>query len=265
MKLVESALMIALATVLSLIKLVDLPYGGSVTAASMMPLVIIAYRYGVVWGLFTGLAHGLIQFLLGTSVLSWVTGWQSIIAVILLDYLVAFLVIGLAGVFRGMKRQSTALVLGAILAGAARYICHVISGCTVWAGLSIPTTDALVYSLAYNATYMLPETIILAVAVFYLGSALDFRSTAIKRVPAEEKRPVVATVVSLVAKGLLVAAAVFATAEVFAHLQNADTGDFDITGLSNVPWEMVGIVCAVCVVFSVILFVVRNTMSTKKA
>ncbi|MBQ8911953.1 MAG: energy-coupled thiamine transporter ThiT, partial [Clostridia bacterium] len=55
-----------------------------------------------------------------------------------------------------------------------RYICHVISGCTVWAGMSIPTGGAFVYSLIYNATYMLPETIILILVSYYLGTSLDF-------------------------------------------------------------------------------------------
>ena len=83
--LVESAVMVALATVLSLIKIVDLPAGGSVTIASMLPVAVIAYRHGLGWGLGAGRVHGAIQQLLGLSSLSRVTGWQSILAVILLD------------------------------------------------------------------------------------------------------------------------------------------------------------------------------------
>ena len=83
-KLAESGLMLALATLLSLFKLADLPYGGSITAASMLPVLIIALRHGAVWGVFTGFAHGLLQLILGSSVLSWVTGWQAVVAVIVL-------------------------------------------------------------------------------------------------------------------------------------------------------------------------------------
>ena len=99
-KLVESAIMLAIATVLSLLKLIDLPYGGSVTVASMLPIIIISYRHNIKWGLLTGLAFGIIQQLLGLKTLSWVTTWQSILAVILLDYIIAFTVAGLGGIFR---------------------------------------------------------------------------------------------------------------------------------------------------------------------
>ncbi len=157
--LVESAVMLAIATVLSMIKLFNLPYGGSVTIASMLPIIIISYRHGLRWGLLSGLVYGIIQQLLGLDTLSWVTTWQSIVAVILLDYIIAFAVTGFGGVFRKKCSQPMALLLGALLVGLLRYICHVISGATVWAGLSIPTNAAMIYSLGYNATYMIPETI----------------------------------------------------------------------------------------------------------
>lgn len=158
---VECAVMIALSTVLSMIKLIDLPYGGSVTIASMLPVIIISYRHGLGWGLGTGLVHAVIQQLLGLSSLQWVSTWQSILAVVLLDYIIAFMVTGLGGIFRHVvKNQATALSLGTLFVCVLRYLCHVITGATVWAGISIPTKAALIYSLGYNATYMLPETII---------------------------------------------------------------------------------------------------------
>lgn len=186
--LVESAVMVALATVLSRIEIVDLPYGGSVTIASMLPIAIIAYRHGLGWGLGAGLVHGVIQQLFGLNNLQWVSGWQSVLAVILLDYIVAFAVVGLAGVFRkAVKNQATALTLGCVLVCVLRYICHVISGATVWAGLSIPTQAALGYSFIYNATYMLPETIILVVAALYVGSTVDFRAETPTRCAEKRK------------------------------------------------------------------------------
>ena len=115
--LVESAIMIALATVLSVFKLAELPYGGSITLASMLPIAVLAYRHGTLRGLGAGLVYGVIQQLLGLKNLSYFTTPQSIVAIILLDYAVAFAVIGLAGIFRRLvRRQSAAMLLGTLLA-----------------------------------------------------------------------------------------------------------------------------------------------------
>ncbi|MCQ2414322.1 MAG: energy-coupled thiamine transporter ThiT, partial [Clostridia bacterium] len=81
--LVECAVMMALATVLSLFKVVQLPYGGSVTAASMLPLVVLSYRHGTKWGLGAGICYGIRQQLIDLGTLSYVTTWQSVVAVIL--------------------------------------------------------------------------------------------------------------------------------------------------------------------------------------
>ena len=111
--LVECAIMIALATVLSMVKLAELPYGGSITIASMLPIAIIAYRRGMGWGLGSAFVYAVIQQLLGLNSLSYVTTWQSVVAVILLDYIVAFTVVGFAGIFRNaIKSQAAALTLG---------------------------------------------------------------------------------------------------------------------------------------------------------
>lgn len=245
-KLVECAMMIAIASVLSMIKLIDLPYGGSVTIASMLPIIIISYRHGLGWGLGSGLAYGVIQQLLGLNSLGWVTGWKSVVAVILLDYIVAFAVLGLAGVFRKLQNQSAALVYGAIFTGLLRYVCHVISGATVWAGLSIPDEAALLYSLAYNATYMLPEVIVLVVVTYYLSTAMDLRRDQPTRVVRTEnpKHFMVKFGSGLLLTGMLV----YDVAAVFSKLQDAETGDFFIQGLSDVNWVRVIIISAVCLI-----------------
>ena len=261
-KLVESAIMLAIATVLSLLKLIDLPYGGSVTVASMLPVIIISYRHNIKWGLLTGLAFGIIQQLLGLKTLSWVTTWQSILAVILLDYIIAFAVAGLGGIFRKTTSQPKALLFGALLVGILRYICHVISGATVWAGLSIPTNAALLYSLGYNATYMIPETIVTMVVGYYIGSVLDFRKETVTRLSREENTGLPALKWFA---GLIIACAVVAiTALVFGQLQDAESGAFDITGLKNVSWLMVGVITAVAGVYAATLLLISNKVSRMK-
>lgn len=252
--LVECALMIAVASILSMIKLVDLPYGGSVTIASMLPIIIIAYRHGPGWGLGGGLAYGVIQQLLGLNTLSYVTTWQSILAVVLLDYIIAFAVIGISGIFRKMKSQSAALVYGSILVGLLRYVCHVISGATVWAGLSIPDNAALMYSLAYNATYMLPETIVLVIVAYYLGTTMDLRRDQPTRIIRTEspKNFMVKFGSGILICGMLI----YDVAAVFSKLQNEETGDFFIQGLADVNWLRVIIISAVCLigVFALVIY-----------
>ena len=225
-RLAESALLHAMATVLGELSLLRLPYGGSVTVASMLPVLLIAYRYGVRWGVLCGSCYGLIQQLLGLSTLSYFTTWQSIVAVIVLDYVVAFSVIGLGGLFRTLScRQQTKLLCGALFASLLRYACHVISGATVWAGLSIPTEAALAYSLGYNATYMLPEAIVLGAVAYYLGSVLFFGAGDIRRMPNAGGGA--RFDLSYTLAGLLVPlAVVFDTVMVFSRLQDPETGAF---------------------------------------
>ncbi len=262
-KLAESAVMLALATILSFVKLIDLPYGGSITLASMLPILIIAYRHNVVWGLATGFVHGVIQFAIGSSVLSYVTGWQSVLAVILLDYFVAFAVIGLGGLTRKIKDQRVAVGTGAVIAGVLRYVCHVISGATVWAGLSIPDAAALKYSFIYNATYMIPETIVLVLSAVYLCSAVDFSGGRLRsyKVSTEKKTGLVTRIV---AGALVTGALVFDVAMIFGKLQNAETGEFDITGISSVNWPLIAIVTAAAVIIAVVVFVVSKAVMSKK-
>ena len=262
-RLVESAIMVALAVVLSLIKLAELPYGGSVTCASMLPILIVAYRNGPLWGLGSGLVFSVVQLVTGLSVLSYVTGWQSVLAVILLDYIFAFVVSGLGGIFRKQGRsQETALIFGALLVSVLRFFFHVVSGATVWAGLSIPDGAALGYSLVYNATYMIPETIVTMIVGYYIGSVLDFRKTDVRRyqAPKESGVPALRYIAGLV----IAAALVVVTALVFAKLQNAESGAFDITGLSAVNWTVVLIVSGAGVLTAAVLFILSKKLPAKK-
>ena len=238
--LTECGVMVALASILSLFQLGSFPTGGSITLASMLPITVMAYRHGIKWGLGSAFAASLVQMLLGLSAFSYVTTWQSILAVAVFDYVLAFAVYGIAGIFRKtFEKQNIALLCGALFAGILRYVCHVISGATVWAGLSIPDTAALLYSLSYNATYMIPDTLILAIAGAYIGSVIDFRREVPTRIMRENLSKLDASFLSLAGLSLL-AGIVYDTVAVFTKLQS-ETGEFDITLLSEVNWLSVGI------------------------
>ena len=222
-RLTESAIMLAFATVLSLIKIVDMPFGGSVTACSMLPILIIAYRYGTKWGLFTAFAASLLQMLMGLNSFSYVTSTRALIAVAVFDFLLAFMAMGLGGVFRKViSSQSGALAAGAVLACFIRYLCHTGVGATVWADISIPAHDALIYSIVYNASYMVPETIITVIGAIFVGQMLDFRRETIERVPATARKG------SNLLGGLCLAAAVAFDALMLYNAVQTEEG-FDIT------------------------------------
>ncbi len=260
-RLTESAMMIAVATLLSMAKLLEMPYGGSVTMASMLPLVIIAYRHGTGWGLLTGFAYGAVQFALGTKNIGYLPtkDFASVAILVVADYLAAFAVIGLGGVFRRVcKRQATALALGSVLVSVLRYACHVVSGWTVWAQFDL-TEAGLHYSLSYNATYMLPEMLILVVAAVFLGNALDFRGEGLRPMPREEKGGA-ASGLGLAALAMVAFALAFDTIQIFSKLQDTDTGVFVSSGLNEVNWLLVGIVTAVCLAAAIGLLVVRRSM-----
>lgn len=235
-RLTESAIMLAFATVLSMVKIVQMPHGGSVTAAAMLPMILVAYRYGTVWGLFTGFTASLLQMLLGLNNLSYATDASAAVAIILFDYVIAYTVMGLGGLFRRLKNQSLALALGAVLVCALRYGCHVWSGCTVWEGVAVPTAAALVYSLGYNAVYMVPETIITATAAALIGQMVDFSKPEIAPVarPVEQKKR---------SYGLfaLIIAGVIDAFFLFSAIQVED-GGYNIAGVVNADWLSIAFV-----------------------
>lgn len=176
----EGAVMVALAQILSYIKLLgNLPNGGSITFA-MFPLLLFAVRFGVGRGLLAGFAFGLLQMIFDGAY-AW--GWQSM----LLDYLVAFTPLGLAGLFNG---KSWGIFPGTVLSSAARFAVHYYSGITIYR-IYQPTEvpgigvfdDAVLYSLVYNAAYMLPCMILtLAVAgVLYVPMKRYFAGTDLLR------------------------------------------------------------------------------------
>ena len=262
--LIETSLMVALATVLSVFKLVEMPYGGSVTMASMLPILIISYRCGIGWGLGGGLCYAVIEQLLGLKNLSYFTTWQSVVAIILLDYILAFTLIGLGGVFKSRRiSQANSFFLGGMLVSILRYLCHVISGATVWAGLSIPDGAAIIYSFGYNATYMIPETVILLAAGYYIGSLIDFSKDVPLRATRYEthegkKSGALALPIAFLLLALIIDVSLLAP-----YTQDPDSGMFDLGYLKNAPFITVAIVSAVCIALSTTIFILSKRKKAK--
>ena len=250
----EAGIMIALSTVLAMLKLIDMPYGGSVTFAQMLPILIFAYRHGPKYGMGAALVASMIQLLLGFENFSYLplVTWYSVIVLALLDYVIAYSSFGIVGFFKKKFNYPTAMMIGAISASVIRYLCHVISGFTAWCAFEIPTGAVLLYSIGYNATYMIPETIVLAAATYYLCSAIDFS----KETPTRAKKIAVDGNIALmkVISGIAVFAAIIVdTVLVFSELQDAETGDFVISNLAEVDWISFTVVTVVCIGAAIIL------------
>ena len=195
---------------------------------------------------------------MGVSNLSYATSATAAVAIIFLDYILAFAVTGLGGIFKkAFKGQTAALVLGTTLVCILRYAFHVISGCTVWAGLSIPTNEAFVYSVAYNATYMLPELLIAVIGAAYIGGAIGLSGQNLTRISKSGEK----STFILKAVGMLFAAAAFVADILLIApcLQNSDSGDFDITGIVNANFTLIGIITlAGAVLFAVFTLIAHK-------
>ena len=171
----EGAILVALAFVLSFVKLYQLPNGGSLTPA-MFPILLFALRFGLGRGLLAGFTFGLLQ-LLFDGAYAW--GWQSM----LLDYLLAFTPLGLAGLFKG---KAWGIFPGTVIGCLGRFIVHHISGVTIYRIIE-PTNlpgfgtfdNAHLYSLVYNGSYMLPNMLLalLLAGVLYVPMKRQFAGT----------------------------------------------------------------------------------------
>ena len=130
-----SAVFIALSLVLNILTPIKWPFGGSVTVFSMVPLALIGWCYGIGWGFLSGAVMGVLNMVIdGLSNFSYVSGIVAYLILIFADYFIAFGVIGLAGLFRNkIENRSVAIGLGAFIGCLLRFLCHFISGVTIWA------------------------------------------------------------------------------------------------------------------------------------
>ena len=185
--LVLAGVMIAMGTALGFVKPFELPYGGAITLCSMLPVMFFSYRCGLKWGLSAGLVFSVLQLLFGLDALKGISA-MMVVGSIFLDYSLAFTVLGLAGMFRGkIKNDAAAFTLGSFVSMMLRYFCSFLSGWVLWASFN-ETADmqgfiatffpalgnlsgtalAVVYSLVYNGSYMIPEIILTCVVGFLL-------------------------------------------------------------------------------------------------
>lgn len=187
-RLVKTSILLAIATVLSVVKLFSMPFGGTITPASMMPVILIAYIYGTKWGLFSAFIYGILQMITGINVVSamFLPGesqmviWHAVL-VCVIDYILAYMMLGFGGVFKNkIKNQSLSIALGTFVSMLLTYIMHIVSGYIfygAWAewfftqdgfysfGKTIVESFSgnllsLIYSVIYNGLYMVPEIII---------------------------------------------------------------------------------------------------------
>ncbi|MCX7715029.1 MAG: energy-coupled thiamine transporter ThiT [Clostridia bacterium] len=145
----EAAMMAALSFILNFIIVFKMPQGGSVTAGAMIPIIIVALRRGYAWGVLSGVISGFLQFVSTGEAIHPVS--------ILLDYIVAYGILGVAGFFKGSLPK---VVTGTVLAVVCRFLSHLISGATIFASYAPQGQNPWTYSAIYNGTYMLPELVI---------------------------------------------------------------------------------------------------------
>lgn len=165
---VESAIMIALAVILSFVKIWSMPQGGTVSL-TMLPLFVLAFRRGATAGIVGGIIYGAISIIFDGVIYHPMS--------ILLDYTLAYGVLGISGFF---KKNYLGIVLGTTAGVSFRYICSLLSGAILFADYAPEGQNPWIYSLIYNATYMLPELIIciIALVALYAGRKQLFTAKA---------------------------------------------------------------------------------------
>ena len=201
-RLTESAMLIAIAVVLELAGrtiIPPMPFGGQLTLCAMLPIVLISWRHGVKWGLTAGFGYALVQMALGADVVTAAfqpgyfgdgTMLGRALTMCLMDYILAYTLLGLGGCFRGrIRNKGMALMCGSLAAMSCRYLAHIFSGYILFAGwaewfftqegfpawgaslVAALSPDALgwIYSIVYNGMYMVPEMILTAAAALLVA------------------------------------------------------------------------------------------------
>ncbi len=201
-RLTESAMLLALAILLELLSKMFIPemaFGGQLTVISMLPVVLISYRHGVKWGFVAAFAYALMEMVMGAKTVTgaFQPGYFGDAAMVgnalimcFLDYLVAYTLLGLGGIFRNkIQNPGLSLMAGSLVALGARYVTHIASGYILFSGWAewfftqedfpawgaalventSPQLLGFLYSVVYNGMYMIPEMIFTALAALFLA------------------------------------------------------------------------------------------------
>ncbi|MGR0118648.1 energy-coupled thiamine transporter ThiT [Bacillus halotolerans] len=171
-RLIEIAIMTAAAVILDIVSgmFLRMPQGGAVSVM-MIPIFLISFRWGVKAGLTTGLLTGFVQIAIGNLFLQHPVQ-------LLLDYIAAFAAVGISGFFASAVRKSAlskakgklivSIICAVFIGSFLRYAAHVISGAVFFGSFAPKGTPVWIYSLTYNATYMVPSFIICAIVLCLL-------------------------------------------------------------------------------------------------
>lgn len=173
-RLCECAMLVALATVLSFVKLYEAPLGGAVTLFSMVPILICGFVYGIRAGFAAAFVYSLMQLILGIGTIAYVPDPFGVVICILLDYLLPFTILGVAGFFKKLRiNLYVKVTLGSLVALLLRFTSHFVGGAWIWYQITkdgawndyVFRYGKWAYSLIYNAWYMVPEIILCLIAV----------------------------------------------------------------------------------------------------
>ena len=189
--LTESAVMLALSAALFTVsEFIPWPaslQGGGISLFGSLPIIVLSYRRGLKYAIPTAFILSLFELVMGLSNFAWVKGPVSYVIVALFDYILAYTSFGIGGLFRKAKGNVTVkLVAGTVITNAIRFVCHFLSGITVWSEYTQGnsgftnldslihgiTKGSVIYSVTYNGGYMLPETIIAVIGAVAVGIIL---------------------------------------------------------------------------------------------
>lgn len=163
----EIGVAVALAVVLNFVKLWQMPQGGSISL-EMLPILMIAFRWGAGAGIFSGLAYGLIQLMFGAYIIHPIQ--------LIMDYPLPYMMLGIAGYFNIRKDGAVdaVKVFAAVLAaGGARLITHILSGVIFFASYAPEGQNVWLYSTVYNASFLIPSLIINYIIILILLKNLN--------------------------------------------------------------------------------------------
>ncbi len=180
--LVEGALMVALAFVLSVIPLPKMPQGGSVTLFSTLPIIVMSFRHGLKWGVGTAAVYGVLQTFAGLGNVAAAQTPGAMFLCVMLDYMVAYAALGLTGPIanklafaKGEQtapsagRELASMAAAVVITGLIRLACSFLSGILIWGAYTPAGTPVWAYSLGYNASWCIPDVAIVLVAILALS------------------------------------------------------------------------------------------------